>query len=389
MSDDFYKTLGVSKEATQDEIKKAFRKLARQYHPDKNPGDKTAEERFKEVNQAYETLSDETKRKQYDELLRLGAFGRGGFRPGQGGGQGFDPRIFQQWQQQQQGGGQAFDMGDLGDILSSLFGGAAGRGGFGGGRSRRQAAERGADMQVGVTVSFEDALHGAELRVAVEKPDTCGTCHGSGAAPGTTPKVCPQCNGRGVTAQNQGPFALSQPCVRCGGSGTIIVTPCSACGGSGVVKRTKRYPVKIPAGIKDGAKIRIKGRGEAGRRGGPAGDLYVVVRVRENELFTRRGDDFVIEVPVTFAEAALGAGVKVPTPGGGNVSLKVPAGSQDGRMLRVRGKGAPKLKGGGHGDLLARLRLVVPEKLNKEQRRLVEEFGRTQPDPRAALFAEK
>jgi molecular chaperone DnaJ len=390
MNGDFYKTLGVPKEASQDDIKKAFRKLARQYHPDKNPGDKASEEKFKEVSQAYETLSDPEKRKQYDELVRLGAFGPGGFRPGQGG-QGFDPRIFQQWQQQQQqGGGQAFDMGDLGDILSNLFGGAAGgRGGFGGGRARRQTAERGTDLQVGVTVSFDDALRGVQLRVPVEKQDVCATCHGSGAAPGTTPKVCPQCDGRGVTARNQGPFALSQPCTRCGGSGTIIETPCHTCGGSGVVNQTKRYQVKIPAGVKDGTKIRVKGRGEAGLRGGPAGDLYVVVHVRENDLFKRRGDDFTIEVPVTFAEAALGASIRVPTPGGGNVSLKVPAGTQDGRTLRVRGKGATKLKGGGHGDLLARLRLVVPEKLNKEQRKLVEEFGRSQPDPRAALFAEK
>jgi molecular chaperone DnaJ len=385
MSDDFYKTLGVPKEASQDDIKKAFRKLARQYHPDKNPGDKAAEERFKEVNQAYETLSDAQKRKQYDELLRLGAFGPGGFRPGQGG-QGFDPRIFQQWQQAQ-GGGQAFDMGNLGDILSSLFGGAGG-GGFGGGRARRQAAERGADLQVGVTVSFDDALKGVQIRVPVEKQDVCGTCHGSGAAPGTTPKVCPECDGRGVKAQNQGLFALSQPCPRCGGNGTIIEHPCATCGGSGSVRQTRRYQVKIPAGVKDGTKIRIKGRGEAGLRGGPAGDLYVVAHVRENELFRRRGDDFLIDVPVTFSEAALGASVKVPTPGGGNVSLKVPAGSQNGRTLRVRGKGAPRLKAGGRGDLLARLRLVVPEKLSKEQRKLVEELGRTQPDPRAALFAE-
>jgi molecular chaperone DnaJ len=389
MSDDLYKTLGVTKDATQDDIKKAFRKAARQYHPDKNPGDKAAEEKFKEVNQAYETLSDAEKRKQYDELLRLGAFGPGGFRPGQGGSQGFDPRIFQQWQQQQGGNAGGFDMGDLGDILSNLFGGGGNaRGGFGG-RTRRQAAERGADLQVGVTIAFDDALKGVQIRVPVDKQDFCRICQGAGAAPGTTPKICPECNGRGMTASNQGPFALSQPCMRCGGSGTIVETPCPTCGGSGQVKQTKRYAVKIPAGVKDGTKIRIKERGEPGLRGGPAGDLYVVVHVRENELFRRRGDDFLIDLPVTFAEAALGASVRLPTPGGGYVSLKVPAGSQEGRTLRVRGKGAPRLKGGGHGDLLAKLRIVVPEKLNKEQRKLVEEFGRTQPDPRGALFAEQ
>jgi molecular chaperone DnaJ len=381
---DHYQTLGVAKGASQAEVKKAFRKLARQYHPDKNPGDKASEEKFKEVNQAYETLSDPAKRKQYDELLRLGAFGPsgGGFRPRQGpfaGGQGFDPRIFQQWQQQ---GGQAFGMGDLGDVLSGLFGGAAR------GRGRRTAAERGADLQVGVTISFEDSLRGVTVRVPVDKPDACPICHGSGAEPGTTPRVCPECQGRGVIASNQGLFALSQLCARCGGNGTVIDSPCHACRGSGVVQQTSRYSVKIPAGAKDGTKIRLKGRGEAGLRGGPAGDLYVVVQVGESGLFKRRGDDLLIDVPITFAEAALGAGVRVPTPGGGSVSLKVPPGSPDGKTLRVRGKGAPRLKGSGSGDLLARLRIVVPSKLSKEQRELVERFGKTQPDPRAALFAE-
>jgi molecular chaperone DnaJ len=388
---DFYQTLGVGRTASQDEVKKAFRKLARQYHPDKNPGNAKAEEKFKEINQAHETLSDPKKRKQYDELLRLGAFGpgAGGFRPGQGpfgaGGQGFDPRVYQQWQQQ--GGG--FQMGDLGDILSSLFGGAAGRGPSGATRARRTGAERGADLQVGVSVSFDESLRGVTVRVPVDKPDACAACHGSGAKPGTTAKMCPGCQGRGVTAQNQGMFALSQPCPRCGGNGTIIENPCGECGGSGVVQQTRRYTVKIPAGVKDGTKIKIRGRGEAGLRGGPAGDLYVVVGVRESSLFRRRGDDFIVDVPVTFAEAALGSSVRVPTPGGGSVSLKVPSGSQDGKTMRVRGKGSARLKAGGRGDLLARLRIVVPARLNKEERELVERFGKTQPDPRSGLFAER
>ena len=218
---DLYQTLGVSKNASQDEIKKAFRKLARESHPDKNPGNTAAEEKFKEVSSAYETLSDPEKRKEYDELSRLGAFGPGGggFRPGAGGSQGFDPRMYQQWQQQ--GGGAPFEMGDLGDILGNLFGGAAG----GAGRGRRRQAERGADLQADVTVSFEDALHGVTVRVPVEKADTCETCHGSGAKPGTTPKVCPECQGRGMVARNQGPFALSEPCPRCHGQGTIIEQP--------------------------------------------------------------------------------------------------------------------------------------------------------------------
>jgi molecular chaperone DnaJ len=376
---DFYQTLGVTKGASQDEIKKAFRKLARQYHPDKNPGDASAEDKFKEVNQAYETLSDPAKRKQYDELSRLGAFGAGpggGFRPGQGGFQGFDPRAFQQ-------GGTTFEMGDLGDLLSGLFG--AGGGGRAGARGRRRAAERGADLQAGVTVSFDDSLRGVTARVPVEKADTCEACRGTGAKAGTTPKVCPECQGRGVIAQNQGFFALSQPCPRCLGNGTIIEHPCPECGGSGLQTRTRRLAVKIPAGVKDGTRIRIKGKGEAGQRGGPTGDLYVVVRVESDRLFERQGDDLVLEVPVTLSEAALGTRVKVPTPGGGSVSLKVPAGSHDGRTLRVRGKGAPRLKGG-QGDLLVRLRIVVPDKLSKEQKQLLEKLGATLGDPRAAAF---
>lgn len=374
---DYYQTLGVSKNASQDEIKKSFRKLARQYHPDKNPGDKAAEDKFKEVNQAYETLSDPEKRKQYDELSRLGAFGAGpggGFRPGAGGAQGFDPRIFQQWQSQ--GGGAQFEMGDLGDLLGNLFGGA------GPGRGRRRQSERGADLQADVTVSFDDALHGVTVRVPVEKQDTCVICHGSGAKPGTTPKVCPECQGRGMVARNQGPFALSEPCPRCHGQGTIIEQPCATCHGTGVQTRTRRYNVKIPAGVKDGSRIRIKGKGEAGLRGGPAGDLYVRVRVETDELFVRRGDDLVVDVPVTVAEAALGATVKVPTPGGGRVSLKVPAGSQDGRCLRLRGKGMPKLKGG-HGNLLVKLRVTIPAKLTREQKQLFEKLAATFPDPRS------
>ena len=373
---DFYQTLGVPKNASQDDIKKAFRKLARDFHPDKNPGDKHAEERFKEISEANETLSDAEKRKHYDELSRLGAFGpgAGGFRPGAGG-QGFDPSMFGQ-------GGAQFDMGDLGDILGNLFGGGAGAAG---GRGRRRAAARGDDLQVDVTVSFDDSLHGVTARVPVDKPDTCDTCHGSGAKPGTTPKICPQCQGRGSIARNLGGFAMPQACPQCHGSGSIIEQPCPDCGGNGVQHKTKRYAVKIPAGVKDGSKIRIKGKGEAGLRGGPAGDLFVRVSVEADELFERRGDDVVLDVPVTISEAALGTSVRIPTPGGGRVALKVPAGSQDGRTFRVRGKGAPKLKGG-HGDLHVRLQVRVPDKLTKEQKQLFEKLGATLPDPRAAVL---
>ena len=367
---DFYQTLGVPKNAAQDEIKKAFRKLARDYHPDRHPGDKASEEKFKEVSEAYETLSDTEKRKQYDELSRLGAFGpgAGGFRPGAGGSQGFDPSTFGQ-------GGQQFDMSD---ILSNLFGG-------GGGRGRRRST-RGDDLQVDVTVSFDDSLHGVTVRVPVDKPDTCATCHGTGAKPGTSPKVCPECQGRGSVSRNLGGFAMPQTCPRCHGNGTIIEEGCPACGGTGVQHATKRYAVKIPAGVKDGSKIRIKGKGEAGMRGGPGGDLFVRVHVEPDDLFERRGDNVVLEVPVTISEAALGTSVKIPTPGGGHVSLKVPAGSQDGRTLCLRGKGAPKLKGG-QGDLHVKLHVQVPEKLTKEQKQLFEKLGATLPDPRATVLS--
>jgi molecular chaperone DnaJ len=234
-------------------------------------------------------------------------------------------------------------------------------------------------------VSFDDSLHGVTVRVPVDKPDTCDTCHGSGAKVGTTPKVCPQCQGRGSIARNLGGFAMPQTCPQCHGNGTIIEHPCPACGGNGVQHKTKRYAVKIPAGVKDGSKIRIKGKGEAGLRGGPSGDLFVRVSVEPDDLFERRGDDVVLEVPVTISEAALGTSVRIPTPGGGRVALKVPAGSQDRRTFRVRGKGAPKLKGG-HGDLHVRLHVQVPDKLTKEQKQLFEKLGATLPDPRAAVL---
>jgi molecular chaperone DnaJ len=358
-----YEALGVSKTASADEIKKAYRKLARQYHPDRNPGDGSAEERFKEIQTAYDVLSDPEKRQQYD------AFGSADGRGGAG------------WNVNWAGD---FNIGDLGDIFGGLFGGGAGRG-----RSRvRERGARGADLEATVNVSFEDSLRGVETRIPVEVDTSCRECGGTGARPGTAPVICPECYGRGVKAESQGMFALSQPCPRCRGNGTVIENPCPHCGGSGRERRTKRYTVKIPAGVKDGTRIRLRGKGEPGVGNGPAGDLNVITRVEPSRLFERRGEDLVVEVPVTYPEAALGATVEVPTPYGDRLSLKVPPGSEDGKLMRVRGHGAPRLKGGGKADLLARLRVVVPKKLSKKQREALEELRKASPgDPREALFS--
>ena len=332
-----YDTLGVPKNASPAEVKKAYRKLAREHHPDQG-GD---EARFKEIQGAYDVLSDPEKRKQYDQFGS--ANGRGG------------PQF------------QEFDLGDLGDLFGGLFGG----GGFG--RSARPQPERGADLQAEVHVSFEDSLRGVQVPVRAEVETACHTCGGTGAEPGTAPVTCPQCGGRGVVSDSQGLFSLSHPCPRCRGNGTIIETPCTTCRGSGRERVQRTFQVKIPAGAKDGTRIRLKGRGEQGRNGGPAGDLFVIARVDDSPLYERRGADLIVDVPVGYADAALGASVQVPTPEG-PISLKVPAGSQPGKLLKIKGRGAPKLKGGGKGDLLARLKLIVPEKVSKKERELLEEL---------------
>src|SRR3954468_13108626 len=377
MPSSLYESLGVAKNASADEIKKAYRKLARQYHPDKNPGDAAAEERFKEVQNAYDVLADAEKRKQYD------TWGSTNGRPGPGG----------------QGGNfnftTDFNFGDLGDFLGGLFGSGRGTGGAGGARTRTQQSggtrgQRGNDLEATVNISFEDSLRGVQVQVPVDIESACHVCHGSGAKPGTAPKICPECNGRGVTSESQGLFALSQPCPRCRGNGTIIEDPCDACHGTGRERRTKRYTVKIPAGARDGTRIRVKGKGEPGYGGGEAGDLYVVTRVADSKLYERRGADLVLEVPVTYAEAALGATVEIPTPEGPSISLKVPAGSEDGKLLRVRGRGAPKLGGkeGERGDLLARVRVTVPKKLTKKEREALEALQKVSTEnPRERAFA--
>jgi molecular chaperone DnaJ len=345
LASSLYEVLGVPKNASQDEIKKAYRKLVREVHPDRNPG---SEERFKEVQGAYDVLSDPEKRKQYD------SFGSANGRPGAG------------------PGGTTFDFSDfdLGDIFGGLFNR--------GGRPQEQAqrGQRGSDVEVEVRVSFEDALRGVQTTVPVHLELACHTCHGTGAAPGTTPTTCPQCNGTGVVATSQGLFALQQPCPRCHGMGSIVETPCPTCHGSGRERRTKRYTVKIPPGVKDGTRIKLKGKGEAGYGGASAGDLYVVTRVEPSKIYERRGDDLVVTVPVSFPTAALGGTVEAPTPEG-PVSLKIPAGTEDGKLLRIKGRGAPRLKGGGQGDVLARVRITVPKRVNKKQRELLEQLEKT------------
>jgi molecular chaperone DnaJ len=341
-----YEALSVSKNASQDEIKKAYRKLVREVHPDRNPG---SEERFKEVQSAYDVLSDPEKRAQYDRL------GSANGRPG-----GFGA------------GGTTFDFSDF--DLGDIFGGLFNRGGRG--EAQPQRGQRGNDVEVEVRVSFEDALRGVQTTVPVQLELACHTCHGTGAAPGTAPTTCPQCNGTGTVATSQGLFALQQPCPRCHGMGSIVETPCPTCHGSGRERRTKRFTVKIPAGVKDGTRIKLKGKGEAGYGGASAGDLYVITRVEPSSVYERRGDDLVVTVPVSYSTAALGGTVEAPTPEGA-VSLKIPSGTEDGKLLRIKGRGAPRLKGDGKGDVLARVRIQVPKKVSKKQRELLEQLDRT------------
>ncbi|MCW3030047.1 MAG: dnaJ [Solirubrobacterales bacterium] len=370
---DYYKTLGVDKKATADEIKKAYRKLARQYHPDRNPGNKDAEARFKEISQAHDVLGDPEKRKQYDS-------GSGPFATGAGPGGGFGGF-----------GNFDFDASSMGDILSNLFGGA-GPAGARTGRGGRQRArpERGADLEAQVSISFEQAVSGAQVPLQVPMQATCDTCHGTGAKPGTAPIVCPRCEGRGVETQGQGAFSISQPCSRCGGSGTIIEDPCPTCHGSGAVRTIKRLRVNIPAGVRDGSRIRLAGKGEPGRRGGPPGDLYLITHVTSSPVFKRKGDNFEIEVPLTIPEALRGAEVQVPTLNGAK-TLRVAPGTPHGTVQRLRGEGPPKLNSGSppqRGDLHYRFVIDVPKELSSDQQSAVEQLSKVlDGNPRSRLFA--
>jgi molecular chaperone DnaJ len=370
---DYYGVLGVPKNASASEIKKAYRKLAQQFHPDTNAGNVDAEDRFKEISAAYDVLGDDEKRKSYDQVREMGASGFGGFGPGGAAGQG--PGGWPGGP----GGAQYVNVEDIGDLFGGLFGGA------GRGRGRAQARpQRGADLETDVRISFDEAMQGTKVPVKITGPAVCQTCHGSGAAAGTSPVTCPECGGSGEIAVNQGFFSMAQPCRRCRATGRIIETPCATCKGAGSVRRTRTFQVKIPAGVKSGARIKLAGRGEPGPAGGKPGDLYVRVNVTQHELFGRRGDNLTLTLPVTFPEAALGAHVQVPTMNG-PVTLKVPAGTPNGKTFRIKGKGAPKAKGG-HGDLLVTTQVDVPGKLSKEQKELLRQLQQEQKEsPRKAL----
>lgn len=361
---DFYKILGVSGEATSEEIKKAYRKLAQTHHPDANQGDKAAEEKFKEISEAYATLSNAEQRKEYDQVRRMASSGGyAGYGAPGGGFGGF--------------GGQQVRVEDLSDLL----GGAGGLGdlfGFGSSRNAGSRATQGADVQAELSISFDDAVRGLTTTVTVRGAATCSHCHGSGAEPGTSVTTCPTCGGTGMVASNQGFFSFSQPCPQCRGSGRLIETPCKVCRGSGTETRDREIKVRIPAGVKDGNTLRIRGKGAPGRNGGPNGDLLLKVRVATSSTFGRKGTDLTLTVPITYSEAVLGTKVEVPTLNGG-VKLKVPAGTPSGKTFRVRGKGITPDRGR-TGDLLVTVQVAVPSKVSKEEKQLLEDLAAMETD---------
>ena len=370
---DYYEVLGIQKGASEDEIKKAYKKLARKYHPDMNPGDKEAEEKFKEVNEANEVLSDPEKKARYDQ------FGFAGVDPNYGAGAGGGAY----------GGG--FDFGDLGDIFGSFFGG-----GFGGQRRNPNAPQRGESIRASVSISFTEAAFGCEKSVTIERSEQCPTCKGSGCAPGTTPEICPDCHGSGIVQTRRqtpmGVFASNGPCRKCGGTGRLIHQPCSDCRGSGAVRKRRTIKVNIPAGIDHGQTISLRGQGGAGKNGGPAGDLLITVMVQPHEIFRRDGVDVFCEAPITFTQAVLGAELEIPTIDG-KVKYSIPEGTQTGTVFRLKGKGVPVLNGRGRGDQYVTVVIETPRSLNKEQkealRRFSETLGENNYEKRKSFFKKK
>ncbi|MCQ3807334.1 MAG: molecular chaperone DnaJ [Acidimicrobiaceae bacterium] len=359
---DYYAILGVTESASSKEVKSRYRKLARELHPDSNPGDARAEERFKEVSAAYDVIGDDDKRAKYDEVRKMGPIGpmfrgAGGGAPGPGAGQ--------------------FNVGmdDIGDLLGGLFN----RGGRGRGQPGAARGQRGSDIAVDLSLQFDDAVNGLETTITLTSEATCAGCDGMGSAPGTAPSKCESCDGRGIHDENQGLFSFSRPCQSCGGRGSVITSPCTNCRGSGVEVRPREVKVRIPAGVKTGQKVRLKQRGGPGHGGGPPGDLFVHVTVEPHEMFGRSGSDLTVEVPITFAEATLGAKVKVPTLNGEAVKIRIPPGTVSGKTFRLKGRG-------GTGDLLVTVAVVVPQELSREQRQAVEAFAKaTTESPRAHL----
>jgi molecular chaperone DnaJ len=365
MKRDYYEVLGVSRSASEDDVKKAYRKLALRYHPDRNPEDRhEAEERFKEISEAYQVLSDPERRSLYDR------FGHAAFQQGAPGGAGFD-----------------FG-GNFEDIIGDLFGDFFGTGRTRGGRGRTR---RGQDLRYDLEISFEEATFGCEKTIAVPRLSTCDTCRGRGAKPGTSPRTCPQCRGSGQVRFQQGFFSIAKTCGHCNGQGTIIANPCPSCEGSGVQRRTHQLSIKVPPGVDSGSRLKLRGEGEAGANAGMSGDLYVVLSVREHPLFVREGTDVVCEVPLSFAQAALGAEIEVPTLDG-KARVKIPAGTQSGQVFKLKGRGIPDLNGYGRGDEVIRVLVETPRKLSPRQRELLEEFARISGEevhPLSKSFLEK
>jgi molecular chaperone DnaJ len=352
---DFYAVLGVARDASEQDIKSAYRKLALKYHPDRNPSDKAAEERFKEAAEAYSVLADADKRARYDRFGHAGVSGAAGSG-------GIDPTIFAE-----------FDdiFGSLGDIF--------GLGGMFGGGRRRGGPQRGADLRYDLEISFEQSATGTETAIQIPRRESCGTCRGSGATPGSAPTPCPQCRGSGQLRYQQGFFTVARTCGQCRGSGRVISKPCGTCHGEGMVEQTRKLTVKIPAGIAAGQRLRLTGEGEGGPLGGPPGDLYVVIDVAEHQFFQREGNDLACQIPVNFTTLALGGEITVPAVPNGSESLQIPEGTATGSQFRLRGKGMPDVSGRGHGDLVVTVQAVTPRKLSREQRKLLEQLAATLP----------
>jgi molecular chaperone DnaJ len=357
---DYYEILGVDRQASEQQIKSAYRKLALKHHPDRNPGDPAAEEQFKEAAEAYAVLADAEKRSLYDRFGHAGVSGAGA-------GAGFDPTIF----------------ADFSDIFSGL-GDVFGFGDLFGGRRRRGGPQRGADLRYDLEITFDESASGTDTTIQIPREETCETCKGSGAAPGTSPETCSQCRGSGQLRYQQGFLTVARPCPNCRGTGKTIAKPCQSCRGAGRISRERKITVKIPAGIATGQRLRLYGEGEHGSAGGPPGDLYVVVHVQEHSFFHREGDDLYCELPISFPTVALGGSVKVPTLNGQD-DLSIPAGTQTGARFKIRGKGMPSVSGRGRGDLHVIARVAVPKKLTKEQKQLLEELGKTMKDEKVSL----